>query len=278
MYIDTHVHFWRLDRGDYGWLKPESGILFRDYLPEELEPLLADAKVYGVIAVQAAATVAETEYMLALSDRHAYIRGVVGWIDVFADSFGETYRQLRRHPRFKGVRLDRSVFERCRAEGGIPDALAVALRAFAADGFAVDLLIWPEYMPIVATWLQRFPELRMAINHLGIPPIRDGAMQPWSDSIDELAQYSGVVCKWSGMITQAGGFAPDLLRPFIAHTADRFGPARIMYGSDWPVALLAGGYADVVRLFETLLPEHWDDAQRAQVRVGNAAAFYGVGG
>jgi L-fuconolactonase len=275
-YLDSHVHFWKLERGDYHWLNPSNGVLYHNYLPADLLSLDDAAKARGFIAVQAAPTVAETEYLLELAEKNERILGVVGWLDPFTDSFEDQYRRLRSNLQFVGIRLDRTVFGP--NSGQISDQLLVNLRLMEKDGFPVDLLIGPENMPNVLQYLKLVPHLKATINHLGGPPIRIGELDPWLTYMGELSTFPNVYCKWSGMITPAGGMNPELLAPYIRHTAELFGPHRIMFGSDWPVALLAGTYGDVVQLFEQLLPEEWDDKARARTRMDNALAFYfGVG-
>lgn len=271
-YLDSHVHFWQLERGDYGWLKPSNPVLYQDYLPTDLLTLQAADDVRGVIAVQAASTVTETDYMLELAARDERILGVVGWLDPFADSFVGEYRRLRNNSRFVGIRLDRTIF--APNSDPVSERLIEHLRLLEVDGKSIDLLIGPDNMPSVLQCLKQVPHLKAVINHLGGPPIRTGELEPWSTYMSELAVYPNVYCKWSGMITSAGGVNPQKLAPYIRHTAEHFGPNRIMFGSDWPVALIAGSYHDVLVLFEQLLPEHWSEEERANVRMHNGMAFY----
>ncbi|KRF43799.1 amidohydrolase family protein [Paenibacillus sp. Soil787] len=271
-YLDSHVHFWKLERGDYHWLKPSNSVLYQNYLPTDLLGSEAASSVRGFIAVQAAPTIAETEFLLELAGKDERILGVVGWLDPFADSFVDEYRRLRNNPQFVGIRLDRSVFEPNTEQ--VPDRLVEHLRVLEKDGFPVDLLIGPENMPTVLKCLRFVPHLKAVINHLGGPPIRNGELELWSAYIAELSGFTNVYCKWSGMITPAGGMNPERLAPYIDYTAEKFGPQRIMFGSDWPVALMAGTYSDVVQLFEQLLPKQWNDMERASVRNNNAKAFY----
>lgn len=274
-YLDSHVHFWQLERGDYHWLKPSNPILYKNYMPSELsdamEAKYADA-LQGFIAVQAAPTVAETEFLLELAGEDERILGVVGWLDPYADSFIDDYRRLRNNPRFVGIRLDRTVFEPGIEQ--VPERLLEHLRLMEEEGFPIDLLIGPEQMPTVIKCLNSVPQLKAVINHLGGPPIRTGEIEIWSDYINELSKFPNVYCKWSGMITPAEGMNPGRVAPYIRHTAERFGPNRIMFGSDWPVALMSGTYYDVVQLFEQLLPDQWSDKERANVRMHNAKVFY----
>ncbi|WP_308635326.1 amidohydrolase family protein [Paenibacillus silvisoli] len=271
-YLDSHVHFWDLERGDYHWLKPENPVLYRNYLSSDYFENEAAAALNRLIAVQAAHTTAETEYLLELAENDCRIAGVVGWLDPFADSFEEDYLLFRTYPRFVGIRLDHTVFNRC-AEL-IPDRLLSNLQRLEQDQFAVDLLFGPDQMQAVVRCLRLVPNLKAVLNHMGAPPISTGHLQPWSSHIDELARCPNVYCKWSGMITPAGGVNPQLLLAFIRHTAERFGPDRIIFGSDWPVSLQAGSLADVLQLFEQLLPPEWMPSQHAAIRRTNAERFY----
>lgn len=272
-YLDSHVHFWQLARGDYRWLKPGNAALYRDYVPDDLFAAASGCDMEGFIAVQAAATTAETAYLLALSDRHERIAGVVGYLNPLADSFAEDYGRLRRHPRFAGIRIDRAIVEPCRQEPA-PARLLANLALLERDGLAVDLLIGPADMPVVAGWLARLPRLKAAINHIGSPDVRRGELEPWATRMGELASFPRVYCKWSGLITAAGGADAEALAPYIGRTAELFGPSRILFGSDWPVALTAGTYRDVVRLFERLLPQAWSESERDGARRANARRFY----
>jgi L-fuconolactonase len=271
-YLDSHVHFWKLERGDYHWLKPTNPVLYQNYVPSDLLGLADAHALRGIIAVQAAPTVAETEFLLELAGQNEQILGVVGWLDPLEDSFVDEFKRLRYNPQFVGIRLDRFVFDRCKEE--VPDQLIAHLRLLEEDGFPIDLLIGPEQMPTVIKCLNSVPQLKAVINHLGGSPIRTGEIEIWSDYINALSVFPNVYCKWSGMITPAEGMNPEQVAPYIRHTVERFGHHRIMFGSDWPVALMAGSYDDVVQLFEQLLPDQWSDEERANVRMHNAKGFY----
>lgn len=272
VYLDSHVHFWKLDRGDYHWLQPSNEVLYQNYLPVDLLNIEVTKPVHGFIAVQAAPTMAETEYLLELAGNYERILGVVGWLDPFTESFADEYRRLRNNPQFVGIRLDRGVFDKCKEQ--VPKHLIAHLRLLEEDGFPIDLLIGTEQMPAVLQCLEHVPRLKAVINHLGGPPIGTGEIEPWSSYIESFAAFPHVYCKWSGMITPARGKNPQLLTSFIRHTAERFGPNRIMFGSDWPVALMAGSYEHVLQLFEQLLPESWEEKALANVRGYNAWDFY----
>lgn len=261
MYLDSHVHFWKLDRGDYVWLKPEN-VLHRDFLPEDLAPQLSEYGTDGVILVQAAATAEETDYMLGLAETHPWIAGVVGSLPAY-DRYG-------KHPLMRGIRVNGSSFHGDDAE------FASALARMAEDGCPIDLLIRPDDMPHVARHFEKLPQVKAVVNHMGIPLKEGRLVDGWKEAIGRLAAFPNVYCKLSGFMTQAGGSRPERLREPFAHLFAVFGPERLLFGSDWPVATQEGGYGDVIRLFEASLPEGLSEGELQAVRSGNAARFYGV--
>ncbi|GGJ11249.1 hydrolase [Alicyclobacillus cellulosilyticus] len=273
MIIDAHQHFWRIDRGDYGWLTPASP-LYRDFLPPDLAPWLAQTGVDRTVVVQAAPTVAETEYLLALAEETPFVAGVVGWLDLEDSAMPKTYERLRRHPKFVGVRPMLQ---------DLPDPAWVLrpkvldhLRLLARDDFPVDLLIYPLHLPYILRLLDAVPDLRAVIDHLAKPPIRTGELDPWREQMTQVAACPNVWCKLSGMVTEADhrSWQPADIEPYAAHVLSVFGPLRVMFGSDWPVCTLAADYMQVYHLAVGLLPAAWGAAERAAVMGGNAATFY----
>ncbi|MNI18911.1 Amidohydrolase [compost metagenome] len=274
MYVDSHVHFWKLDRGDYTWIPRDNKVLAQDRLPAELKPILDAHDVEGVILVQAASTVAETDYMLELAEHHPWILGVVGGLQIAADEFQYDYERLRKNSKFAGIRINGSAFEE--KDETRKQLILKRLKVMEVDGFPIDILARPHEIPSVLEFLKNVPDLKAVLNHLGVPPIKDQIEEPWKSLIQEIAAYPNTMVKISGMITQAGGYHPELLAPYISHLIEMFGPQRIMFASDWPVALLGGSYEAVVQLFEALLPAHWNEEEREPVRRLNAQRFYQV--
>ncbi|NOU66593.1 amidohydrolase family protein [Paenibacillus sp. LMG 31461] len=275
MYIDSHVHFWKPSRGDYGWLKPENELLYQDYLPGQLLPELGAFGVKGLVAVQAAVTAEEAAFLLEMAQTWRVISGVSGGLDPFADTFHEELASLKADPCFTGIRLSGSAFrsERSKAD---QSKLRSALAALMQAGLTLDLLVKPEDLSDVASYLEELPLLNAVVNHLGCPDIRGQRMEPWRTGMERLSQHPSVVVKLSGMITMAGGFYPEKLRPYIAQLLQLFGSDRLLFGSDWPVALQAGGYRDVIDLFEAVLPDDLTEEEKGMIRAGNASRFYPI--
>lgn len=277
MYLDSHIHFWRLDRGDYGWLKPENRVLYQDFTPEQALPLLQACGVRGCIAVQAAGTVAETDYLLSLARENRWIRGVVGTLDLFAPEadYAPQDERLRADPLFAGVRIGAETMERlARQDDG--EALR-RLRRRAQEQLPVELLFGPGGWELAEAVLRLAPELRAVVDHLGAPPYRGTAedAQRWRESMAALASYPNVAVKLSGMITP-GGDRPEPLRPYVAQLVEAYGPQRLMFGSDWPVATQKGSYESVQNLFEQTLPPGFNEAELRAVRGGTACRVYGI--
>lgn len=273
--IDAHQHFWRLARGDYGWITPDKGVLYRDYGPADLLPHLRAHGIGRTVLVQCAQTEAETDFMLGLAAEHAFIAGVVGWLDMEAPDFAERLAERRRSPHFVGVRP--MIQDLPDERWMLREPVLAAFAELERTGTPFDFLVLPQHLPHVLTVLERFPALHCVIDHIAKPPIARGALQPWAERLAAVAQHPGVYCKLSGMITEAdpGRWrAPDLA-PYIAHARWVFGPHRVMFGSDWPVCRLAGEYGDVVQALRDNLVG-LDDEAEAALFGGNAARFYGL--
>ncbi|QJC54393.1 amidohydrolase family protein [Paenibacillus albicereus] len=275
--MDAHQHYWKLSRGDYGWLTPELGPLYRDYGPDELAPLLAREGFFRSIVVQAAPTLAETEYLLDLCEREATLAGAVGWVDLEEERVEETLDRLLASPYLLGIRpmlqdlADDRWIERPRVIRG--------LRAASERGLTLDVLVRPPQMAAAARALEQVPELRAVLDHIGKPDMAAGSRRRvWSDGLRELAARPRTACKLSGLVTEAGaGWSPETVRPHAEEALERFGPERVLFGSDWPVCLPAAEYGEVAELARTLLPASWSEAQRRDAFGGNAARWYGLG-
>ncbi|HSI47610.1 MAG TPA: amidohydrolase family protein [Ideonella sp.] len=284
---DAHQHFWRPARGDYGWLQgdePALAPLRRDFLPEELQPLMLAAGVGKTVLVQAADSVAETEYLLDLASQHDFIAGVVGWVDLSRADAVQTLSRLALHPKFKGVRpMLQDLPEAnwiCRAPR--PEAIA----ALVSLGLRLDVLVHPLQLPFVLQFLRDWPMLPAVIDHAAKPPLAEGWdagwVAPWRRLMGEMAQLPNVSCKFSGLMTQLpaaerGSVADAVaaLRPLWHELLTLFGPERLMWGSDWPVLTLAGTHADWVSVSQQLIAELLPEAQ-ADVWSRNAQRFYGL--
>lgn len=275
MRIDAHQHFWDLGRFTYGWMPPAPSVLRRNYLPEDLAPILARNRFDGSVLVQANTVAAEAEWMLELATRHDFIKAVVAWVDLTDPKLGERLDQLQRHPRFKGVR--HPVHDEADPRWLLREDVLRGLAELERRDLPYDLLLRPVHLPLVPILAERFPKLRMVIDHLAKPPIARHSLEGWAKQFAAAAQYPHVWCKLSGMITEADhrNWKAAHLLPYVAHAMRCFGPERLMFGSDWPVCLLAGSWKQVLAAFTQALGAQPLDI-REKLIGGNACAFYRI--
>jgi L-fuconolactonase len=270
--IDAHQHFWRLARGDYGWLTPELAPIYRDFLPEDLAPLLARHRVAGTILVQAAPTDAETDFLLSLADADDFIEGVVGWADFEAPSAPERIAALAGHGKLKGLRP--MIQDIADPHWMLRDGLDPAFRAMIEQDLTFDALVLPKHLENLIRLLARYPDLRVVVDHCAKPDIAGGAFEPWAQHMRNVAEASPAFCKLSGLVTEAGpGWSADTLAPYVQHVLTVFGPDRIMWGSDWPVCTLAASYDEWIEASAALLAK-LSPPERSAVFGGNAARAY----
>jgi len=274
--IDAHHHVWDLAVRDQPWTA-EFPPLRRSFAMDELLPQLARAGVEGTVVVQTVDVPDETPDLLALSQVHPEIRGVVGWVDLTAADVADRLASLRDVPggdKLVGVR------HQVQAEADpswlIRDDVLRGLRAVAEAGLVFDLLVRPHQLPTAIEAVRRTPHGSFVLDHLGKPAIAAAGLEPWAGLVRELATRDNVACKLSGMVTEA---SPDWsladLAPYAAHVLSVFGPARVMAGSDWPVCLLRAGYADVWTANEELVAS-LAEPERDAVLGGTAATWYGL--
>jgi L-fuconolactonase len=285
--IDAHQHFWQLARGDYRWLRsddPGLAPIARDFLPAALEPLLRAHGIARTVLVQAADSVAETEFLLALAATHESVAGVVGWVDLSHVDAASTLARLAADSPLRGVRpmLQDLPADDWIVQAPRPDALRTLQRL----GLRFDALVRPRQLPALARFASAWPELPIVIDHAAKPPLaaawNDDAMRAWRADMARLAAAPQVCCKLSGLLTELGAperagkdTATARLRPVVDALLDWFGPARLMWGSDWPVLTLAASYGDWVAVSDALLQPLSDD-ERAEVLHGSATRFYGL--
>lgn len=280
--IDSHQHYWDIARTDYGWLQPSTGILFENYYPERLAPHLQTHGIAATVTVQAAPSVAETDFMLQIADREgAAVAGVVGWLDLEGDSFDADWERLRQHPKFVGIR---PMIQDLPTEWLLQERVLERLKVLEAADFTIDLQANPRHLPVIAEVLKQMPSLRAVVDHIAKPAIwKNGEpvveLEPWASQMREIAAYPGIMCKLSGMVPGQQGlnWSADDIMPYAQAVIDSFGKERVMFGSDWPVCLLSAAYDEVVAVFERLV-DGWTEEERAAAYGGNAIRFYKLQG
>jgi L-fuconolactonase len=272
MRIDAHHHVWRLARGDYGWLTPALAPIYRDFDLSDLAPHLASAGMSGTILVQAAPTEAETQFLLEVAEGADIVRGVVGWIDLDAADAPARIDALAGRKLLVGLRP--MVQDIADDDWLLGPHLAQRLDAMAGHGLVFDALVLPRHLPRLLTIVRRHPELRFVLDHFGKPHLATGDIAQWRSDIASLAGEPNVVCKLSGLVTEAAkDWQVADLRDAVDHALVCFGAQRMLWGSDWPVVNLAGGYDRWFAAAESLLADLSAD-ERVAVFGGNAARVY----
>jgi L-fuconolactonase len=272
MIVDAHQHFWDPARGDYGWLKLGNPI-HRVFGTADLRPLLVNTGIDATILVQAAATVAETDYMLAIARDAKFILGVVGWIDMLAPDAADEVRRRAGDPLFLGVRPMLQDIEQ--ADWILQPALTPALNAIAAEGLVFDALILSHQIAVITELATRHPQLSIVLDHAAKPKLGNAdAMAAWAHDMEALAALPNVTCKVSGLLTELppGGGSDDVSRA-VGMLFDLFGPQRLIWGSDWPVLTLAGEYQSWFDLARESIAAREPSAVRA-VMGQNAVRIY----
>ena len=272
MRIDAHHHVWSLARGDYNWLTPALAPIYRDFALPDLAPHLALAKIEGTILVQAAPTEAETLFLLGVAEQSELVRGVVGWTDFDAADGVARIDALAARKLLVGLRP--MVQDIADDDWLLRPALAPQLMAMAKAGLVFDALVRPRHLPGLLRLIDRHPDLTFVLDHCGKPQLATGELENWRGDIALLAERPNIVCKLSGLVSEAArDWQIADLRPAVEHVLACFGPQRLLWGSDWPVVNLAGGYAQWLAAAETLLAD-LSPHETAAVFGGAAARVY----
>ena len=273
MTIDAHHHFWRYDPVEYGWINEAMGTIRRDFLPTHLQAEIAAAGIDGVVSVQARQTLVETTALLECARENPFIQGVVGWVPLVSPGVAQDLEAFAGEGKLRAVR---HVLQDEPDEGYMRrDDFNAGLRTLRRFGLAYDLLIFERQLPQTIRLVDRHPEQIFVLDHVAKPRIREGMAHPWATDLRELARRENVFCKLSGMVTEADwrGWTEEQLRPYAETVLEAFGPARTMFGSDWPVCLVASSYGrwlETVRQFAAALSE----AEQARIFGGTAQAAY----
>jgi L-fuconolactonase len=275
MRIDAHQHFWRYSAVAYDWISDEMTALRRDFLPGDLQPVLAANGFNGSIVVQACQTIEETQWLLELAEKSSFIKGVVGWVNLCSSDLPTQLDSLANHSRLVGVR--HVVQAEPDDEFMVRNDFRRGIARLAGYGLTYDLLLYPRHLPVAIKLVQQFPLQRFVLDHIAKPRIDEGLMEPWTRGIQELAQHENVCCKLSGMVTEARWkqWKPEDFRPYLDVVFEAFGPQRLMIGSDWPVCTVSATYGETIAIVNDYI-EPLAPGEKAQILGGNCASFYGV--
>lgn len=272
--IDSHQHFWKFDPVRDAWIDDSMQVIRKDFLPKDLAPILLENGIAACVAVQADQSETETEFLLALADQNSFIQGVVGWVDLVASNLEERLAYFSTHPKFKGVRHI--------AQGEADDyllrpAVQKGISQLDKFGLTYDILVFAHQLPAAIELVRQFPNQKFVVDHIAKPKISEGLSATWQKNIQTLAEFPNVYCKLSGMVTETAEFSwsKSDFTPFIDLVLEAFGTDRVMYGSDWPVCLLAATYQEQL----TIVKDHiitLSKTEQAKIMGGNAIDFYNL--
>jgi L-fuconolactonase len=272
MRIDTHQHFWRFDPQRDAWITNDMSVIQRDFLPEDLQPLLQQHQLDGCIAVQADTSEKETKFLLELADQHPFIKGVVGWLDLCSDTINDRLEHFSQYKKLKGLRhivqaepdgfLLRKDFQR-------------GISALEKYNLTYDILIFPHQLEEAIEFVKTFPKQKFILDHGAKPYIKVGKIEPWKSQMETLAGFENVACKVSGLTTEADWNTWDKtsMQPYLDVIFNAFGAKRTLFGSDWPVSLLAGTYAEIITLVEDYISK-FTKTEQQQIMGLNAKTWY----
>ena len=273
MRIDSHVHFWKYTPEDYSWIDDSMMVIQKDFLPEDLAPILDNNKIEGCIAVQAVQAEADTDFLLQLAQQNKFVKGVVGWVDLTSSKVEERLRHFSTNSFFKGVR--HTVYDERGEFMENPD-FQKGISLLKNFGLTYDLLVFDYQLPGAINLVSNFPNQKFVLDHLGKPKVSQGISKDWSENIKALSKFPNVYCKISGLFSEAENFKWDRasLNPFMEIAFREFGVERILFGSNWPVCLCAANYPDTYQIIENYL--NHDKELLQLVLGGNSQKFYEV--
>ena len=274
MRIDSHQHFWKFDPVRHAWIDSSMQNIAKDFLPKDLKPLLETNLMDGCIAVQADQSETETQFLLGLAEENSFIKGVVGWVDLSAEDLSQRLEVFSKNPLFKGVR---HVLQAEKEGFMLKDQFLRGISELKNFNLTYDILIYPNQLEEARLLIEKNPDQPFVLDHLAKPYIKQQKIKNWASDIKELAKYKNVYCKLSGMVTEAdwNHWQFENFKKYLSVAFDTFGSDRLMFGSDWPVCLLAGSYEHVVKIIDLFI-ENLEQEEKNNIMGGNACNFYNL--
>lgn len=271
--IDAHQHFWQFDPVRDSWITDDMKVIQQDFLPQQLQPVLEANGFDGCVLVQADQSEAQNDFMLQQAAGAPFIKGIVGWVDLQSPHVQQRLEYYRQYPVIKGFRhvlqgeADRELMLRPAFMNGIA--------ALQAQNYTYDILIFPDQLPYIPQLVEAFPDMRFVVDHIAKPLIKKGEVADWKKDMEALARYSNVYCKVSGMVTEGDWqrWTEADFTPYLDVVTGAFGINRLLYGSDWPVCLVAGSYERMLGIVQAYYARFSAEEQAAFFG-GNATRFY----
>ena len=275
MVIDSHQHFWKYEPKKHSWIDNKMKVIRKDFMPSDLQNIYTKNNIDGCVAVQADQTLEETDFLLDLSSKNDFIKGVVGWADLRAENIDDVLKHYSQFEKLKGFRhvvqgeADHNFLLR-------PDFLR-GISALEKYNFTYDILVFPHQLGSVLEFVKHFPNQKFVIDHIAKPYIKDDFFDGWATLMTEIAKHKNVCCKVSGMITEAdyNTWTQAQLQPYLELVFEAFGTDRMMFGSDWPVCLVAGNYQQV-KIIITNFISKFSEVEQQAIMGENAIKFYNL--
>jgi len=274
MIIDSHQHFWNYDPQRDIWINDSMEVIRKDFLPNDLKPILQENGVDGCIAVQADQTEMETEFLLECAKHNPFIKGVVGWVDLIAENLENRLKHFTTNTLFKGVR---HIVQSEKDDFLLRKDVQHGIGLLSKYNLTFDILVFPKQLPAAVQMVKKFPKQTFILDHIAKPNISQPMTELWKTNITALSKFENVHCKLSGMVTETKDFCftKEDFTPFIDHVFSCFGANRILFGSDWPVCLLAADYTKVITLISEYLNAYSANI-KSQVLGLNAIKIYNL--
>ena len=275
MTIDSHQHFWKYNTQTHDWITDEMSVIQRDFLPSDLEPILKLNNIDGCVAVQADQSEAETDFLLGLAEKNSFIKGIVGWVDLLAD---DVYESLERYAEFKKIKGFRHIVQsESDSEFMLRPKFKNGITELGAYDFTYDILIYHFQLEQAINLVKLFPDQKFVIDHIAKPDIKSGEYAEWQINIKKIALHQNVYCKVSGMVTEGEwkGWKTSDFKIYLDTVVKAFGTDRLMYGSDWPVCLVAGNYEEQLNIVQEYFSS-FSTLEKKKIMGGNAIKFYGL--
>ncbi|PWN70491.1 amidohydrolase [Chryseobacterium phosphatilyticum] len=272
--IDAHVHFWKYDEIRDSWIDNSMSAIRKDFLPSDIERILVDNTISGIVAVQADQSLEETQFLLELAEKYPEILGIVGWIDFLSDNFEDQLQTFKENPKMKGWRH----IVQTEPQGFLTHPQFVkAVKKLQLHGYAYDILIYHSQMDEAIRFVRQLQDQKLILDHLGKPDVKNLEIDGWKKNISALAQSENVYCKLSGLVTETerGKWSKEMLKPYLDVIFKYFGTSRVLFGSDWPVMLLNTNYSEWLQFVKDYIQQFSKEEQH-QILERNAVHVYNL--
>ena len=272
MRVDSHQHFWNYQPKRDTWITEEMNVIRKDFLPAQLSQLLKENKIEGCVAVQADQSEKETDFLIKCARNHSFVKGIVGWTDLQSPG---VQARLEYYYQFHEVKGFRHVVQSEPGDFLLRESFCSGIALLEQYAFTYDILVYPHQLPAALAFIKKFPNQFFVIDHLAKPSVRQMQLKPWKQQLQQIAMHENVFCKISGLVTETDWktWKPSNFKPYLDTALEAFGTQRLMYGSDWPVCLLAASYEEQLQIIQQFI-DPLSPAEKKAIMGENAVIFY----